>query len=139
MIAAIAAAGSPLTLVIVILALVAVIVVALAVVAVLVWDKPPYWRLHASPRRAVIDARDAVRVWKIRRRHPEAFTDQPAGGQNDSVSLDDVLRPSLSVEAIMAAIKKSGGVAGPDIPPPGSAAEPTVAPVPERKGQPNGV
>jgi len=67
------AAASSLTLVIVVLALVAVIVACVTVGAVLVWDKPPWWREKASPRRIVKDARYRIKVSKLQHRHPEAF------------------------------------------------------------------
>jgi hypothetical protein len=59
--------------VIVVLALVAVIVACVIAGAVLVWDKPPWWREKASPRRIVKDARYRIKVSKLQHRHPEAF------------------------------------------------------------------
>ena len=44
-----------------------------AICFAIVWDKAPWWRAHPTPRRQVDDDKDAVRVYKIRRRHPEAF------------------------------------------------------------------
>ena len=42
-----------------------------------VWDRPPWFRTHPSPRRQVDDARDQVKIHRIHSRHPEAFRDEP--------------------------------------------------------------
>jgi hypothetical protein len=83
---AVVAAGSPLAPVIIILALVTIIVACIAAVLILGWKEAPWWRSTASPRRMIKDARYRIKVYKMQKRHPEAFvTPLP---ENDSVTLD---------------------------------------------------
>jgi hypothetical protein len=49
----------------------------IGICAVLVWDKPPWWRTTPTRRRQLDDDRDLVRIWRVRKRHPEAFIGQP--------------------------------------------------------------
>lgn len=56
-----------------ILILVALIIVAIAAVLIMTWELPPWWRKFPTPRRKIDDAKDAVRLYRIMRRHPEVF------------------------------------------------------------------
>lgn len=54
--------------------------VCLAIVSasvILMWTIEPWWHRNPSPRRQVDDARDAVKLYRIHRRHPKAFEREP--------------------------------------------------------------
>lgn len=56
-----------------ILILIALIVVAIAAVLIMTWNIEPWWRKFPTPRRRIDDDKDAIKQYKIRRRHPEVF------------------------------------------------------------------
>ena len=55
----------------------AVVFALLILLFIVMWIFEPWWHSNPSPRRAVRDAIDQVRIMRIRRKHPDDFVDIP--------------------------------------------------------------
>jgi hypothetical protein len=51
-----------------------VALVAGAGAVAVVWDRMPWWRRSPKPKRALRDARERVKIWRVMSRHPETFS-----------------------------------------------------------------
>lgn len=43
----------------------------------LVFDRQPWWRKYPTLRRQIDNDRDAVKIYKLRKRYPEVFKNDP--------------------------------------------------------------
>lgn len=61
------------------LIMIAVIIigVAITVAIALIWDKEPWWRSYPKPSREYKNAKDQVKIWKVQKKYPDAFKEEP--------------------------------------------------------------
>ena len=69
------------------------------------WNKPPWWRTTPTPRRQVDDARDAITLMRLRKRHPEAF-DADGHPIFDHHPQPDTIRPEVEDAAAAVVVSR---------------------------------
>ena len=53
----------------------AIVGIAFLAAVLVAWVIEPWWHRNPTPRRQVDGAKDQVRLYRIRKRHPEAFAE----------------------------------------------------------------
>lgn len=61
------------TLILMVCIAITLISIAFAISLALVWDKEPWWRNSPKPSRQYRNAKEQVKIYRIMRKHPEAF------------------------------------------------------------------